>query len=136
MQGLMISLVLIIICIQFMAIVDEHKRFEKLERNVAEIINNELKVDRDKRKGIELKNIDLTDITYSEQMGKVAEEDSEFWKAISEGTWNDIVEEIWDTFQARIGLAYMEGVTAKDIMNGYPMHLKKLENRPRVKEME
>lgn len=136
MLELIATLIILVIVIQFMAIVDSHKRFEKLEINVAEIINNEIKVDRLKRKGIELQNIDLSGVTYADQLKKIKEEDKEFSNAVSQGTCNDIVEEIWDTFQARIGLAYMEGVTAKDIMNGYPRHLKKLENRPRVKEME
>lgn len=137
MQGLMISLVLIIICIQFMTIVDSHKRFEKLEINVAEIINNELKVDRDKRKGIKLKNIDLSGISIEKQMCKVIEEDTEFLRALNSKNKKGIVEEIWDTFQVRIGLAYIKcGVTAKEIMEGYPIHLEKLPYRPRVKEKE
>ena len=44
MLELIATLIILVIVIQLMAIVDEHKRFEKLERNVAEIINNELKV--------------------------------------------------------------------------------------------
>ena len=36
-----------------------------------------------------------------------------------------------------IGLAYIKcGVTAKEIMEGYPIHLEKLPYRPRVKEKE
>lgn len=129
-------LILLSICMQLMAIVDSHKRFEKLERNVAEIINNELRVDRDKRKGIELKNIDLSGVSIEEQTSKVIEEDIEFLRALNSNSKKEVVGEIWDTFQARIGLAYMEGVTARDIMNGYQIHLEKLKNRPRVKEME
>lgn len=133
MQGLMISLVLIIICIQFMTIVDSHKRFEKLERNVAEIINNELKVYKLKHNGIELKNIDLSNITMGEQWDKVAEEDIEFEES------DDIFEmisEFWDTVQARLGILQKLGVDAKIVMKYYTEHLKKLENRPRTKEIE
>lgn len=137
MLELIATLILLVIVIQFMAIVDEHKRFEKLERNVAEIINNELKVDRYKRKGIELKNIDLSGISIEKQMCKVIEEDTEFLRALNSKNKKGIVEEIWDTFQVRIGLAYIKcGVTAKEIMEGYPIHLEKLPYRPRVKEKE
>lgn len=137
MLELIATLILLVIVIQFMAIVDEHKRFEKLERNVAEIINNELKVDRDKRKGIKLKNIDLSGISIEKQMCKVIEEDTEFLRALNSKNKKGIVEEIWDTFQVRIGLAYIKcGVTAKEIMEGYPIHLEKLPYRPRVKEKE
>lgn len=138
MLELIATLILLVISIQVMAIVDEHKRLEKLERNVAEIINNELRVDRDKRKGIELKNIDLSEVTIEEQIAKIIEEDIEFLKALNNNNnHSEVIEELLDTFQARIGLAYLKcGITAKDIMEGYPMHLEKLPYRPRIKEME
>lgn len=136
MLELIATLILLSICMQLMAIVDSHKRVEKLERNVAEIINNELRVDRDKRKGIELKNIDLSEVTIEEQIVKIIEEDIEFLKALN-NNHSEVIEELLDTFQARIGLAYLKcGITAKDIMEGYPMHLEKLPYRPRIKEME
>lgn len=137
MLELIATLILLVIVIQFMAIVDEHKRFEKLERNVAEIINNELKVYKLKHNGIELKNIDLSGISIKKQMCKVMEEDTEFLRALNSKNKKGIVEEIWDTFQVRIGLAYIKcGVTAKEIMEGYPIHLEKLPYRPRTKEIE
>ena len=132
MLELIATLILLSICMQLMAIVDSHKRFEKLERNVAEIINNELRVDRDKRKGIELKNIDLSGVSIEEQTSKVIEEDIEFLRALNSNSKKEVVEEIWDTFQVRMGLAYMKcEVTAKEIMEGYPIHLEKLPYRPR-----
>lgn len=133
MLELIAILIILVIVIQFMAIVDEHKRFEKLERNVAEIINNELKVYKLKHNGIELKNIDLSNITMGEQWDKVAEEDIEFEES------DDIFEmisEFWDTVQARLGILQKLGVDAKIVMKYYPEHLKKLENRPRTKEIE
>ena len=133
MLELIATLILLVIVIQFMAIVDEHKRFEKLERNVAEIINNELKVYKLKHNGIELKNIDLSNISMTEQWYKVAEEDIEFEES------DDIFEmisEFWDTVQARLGILQKLGVDAKIVMKYYPEHLKKLENRPRTKEIE
>lgn len=133
MLELIATLILLVIVIQFMAIVDEHKRFEKLERNVAEIINNELKVYKLKHNGIELKNIDLSNISMTEQWDKVAEEDIEFEES------DDIFEmisEFWDTVQARLGILQKLGVDAKIVMKYYPEHLKKLENRPRTKEMK
>ena len=136
MLELIATLILLVISIQVMAIVDEHKRFEKLERNVAEIINNELKVDRNKRKGIELQNIDLTSISIHEQWDKIAEEDMEFYAAMQNSDRNNQLEEFWDTVQARLGILRKHGIQAKEVMEYYPEHLKKLENRPRVKEME
>ncbi|MDY4949012.1 MAG: hypothetical protein SO128_06540 [Clostridium cadaveris] len=133
MLELIATLILLSICMQLMAIVDSHKRFEKLERNVAEIINNELKVYKLKHNGIELKNIDLSNISMTEQWDKVAEEDIEFEES------DDIFEmisEFWDTVQARLGILQKLGVDAKIVMKYYPEHLKKLENRPRTKEIE
>lgn len=136
MLELIATLIILVIVIQFMAIVDEHKRFEKLERNVAEIINNELRVDRDKRKGIELCNINLSKVSLHEQWNKVSEEDAEFYVAMQNSDRNNQLEEFWDTVQARLGILRKHGIPAKEVMEYYPEHLKKLENRPRVKEME
>lgn len=132
MLELIAILILLVISIQVMAIVDNHNKLKQVEKSIAEIINNELKVDRDKRKGIELKNIDLSNISMTEQWDKVAEEDIEFEES------DDIFEmisEFWDTVQARLGILQKLGVDAKIVMKYYPEHLKKLENRPRVKEI-
>ena len=62
-----------------------------------------------------------------------AEEDIEFEES------DDIFEmisEFWDTVQARLGILQKLGVDAKIVMKYYPEHLKKLENRPRTKEIE
>lgn len=136
MLELIATLIILVIAIQLMAIVDEHKRVEKLERNVAEIINNEIKVDRDKRKGIELCNINLSKVSLHEQWNKVSEEDAEFYVAMQNSDRNNQLEEFWDTVQARLGILRKHGIPAKEVMEYYPKHLKKLENRPRVKEME
>lgn len=133
MLELIAILILLVISIQVMAIVDNHNKLKQVEKSIAEIINNELKVDRDKRKGIELKNIDLSNITMGEQWDKVAEEDEEFRK--SNRTLN-IIEEFWDTVQARLGILQKVGIYADEVMKHYPEHLKKLENRPRTKEIE
>ena len=128
------TLILLVITIQLMQVNNLQVKLKKTEKNIAEIINNELKVDRKKRKGIELKNIDLSEVSIEEQTSKVIEEDIEFLKALDNNAKKEVVEEIWDTFQVRIGLAYMQcGITAKEIMEGYPMHLEKLKNRPRKK---
>lgn len=133
MLELIATLILLVIVIQFMAIVDNHNKLKQVEKSIAEIINNELKVYKLKHNGIELKNIDLSNITMGEQWDKVAEEDEEFRK--SNRTLN-IIEEFWDTVQARLGILQKLGVDAKIVMKYYPEHLKKLENRPRTKEIE
>ena len=137
MLELIATLILLVIVIQFMAIVDNHNKLKQVEKSIAEIINNELKVYKLKHNGIELKNIDLSGISIKKQMCKVMEEDTEFLRALNSKNKKGIVEEIWDTFQVRIGLAYIKcGVTAKEIMEGYPIHLEKLPYRPRTKEIE
>ncbi|NWK12989.1 hypothetical protein [Clostridium cadaveris] len=133
MLELIATLILLVIVIQFMAIVDNHNKLKQVEKSIAEIINNELKVYKLKHNGIELKNIDLSNISMTEQWDKVAEEDIEFEES------DDIFEmisEFWDTVQARLGILQKLGVDAKIVMKYYPEHLKKLENRPRVKEMK
>ena len=47
-----------------------------------------------------------------------------------------MISEFWDTVQARLGILQKLGVDAKIVMKYYPEHLKKLENRPRTKEIE
>ncbi|MDM8312760.1 hypothetical protein [Clostridium cadaveris] len=133
MLELIATLILLVIVIQFMAIVDNHNKLKQVEKSIAEIINNELKVYKLKHNGIELKNIDLSNISMTEQWDKVAEEDIEFEES------DDIFEmisEFWDTVQARLGILQKLGVDAKIVMKYYPEHLKKLENRPRTKEIE
>ena len=133
MLELIATLILLVIAIQFMAIVDNHNKLKQVEKSIAEIINNELKVYKLKHNGIELKNIDLSNISMTEQWDKVAEEDIEFEES------DDIFEmisEFWDTVQARLGILQKLGVDAKIVMKYYPEHLKKLENRPRTKEIE
>lgn len=133
MLELIATLILLVIVIQFMAIVDNHNKLKQVEKSIAEIINNELKVYKLKHNGIELKNIDLSNISMTEQWDKVAEEDIEFEES------DDIFEmisEFWDTAQARLGILQKLGVDAKIVMKYYPEHLKKLENRPRTKEIE
>ena len=132
MLELIATLIILVISIQVMAIVDNHNKLKQTEKNIAEIINNELKVYKLKHNGIELKNIDLSNISMTEQWDKVAEEDIEFEES------DDIFEmisEFWDTVQARLGILQKLGVDAKIVMKYYPEHLKKLENRPRVKEI-
>lgn len=133
MLELIATLILLVISIQVMAIVDNHNKLKQVEKSIAEIINNELKVYKLKHNGIELKNIDLSNISMTEQWDKVAEEDIEFEES------DDIFEmisEFWDTVQARLGILQKLGVDAKIVMKYYPEHLKKLENRPRTKEIE
>lgn len=72
MLELIATLILLVIVIQFMAIVDNHNKLKQVEKSIAEIINNELKVYKLKHNGIELKNIDLSNISMTEQWDKVA----------------------------------------------------------------
>ncbi len=100
-------------------------------------------------KGIILQNIDLTGITLFDELNKLAEERAEFKDAILvymtiktsskdgeeiEECKNHIIEEFWDTMQVKLGVLDKLGITAQEVMQGYPKHLEKIKNRPRVKE--
>ena len=89
---------------------------------------------------IKLKNIGLAKVSISEQTTKVLEEDNEFDMAVLEYgycknyiTKNHLIEEFWDTVQARIGVLQKAGIDVNTIMEQYPKHLEKIRNRPRDK---
>lgn len=54
---------------------------------------------------IVLKNINLENVTEEDQLQKVLEEDKEFLHAVDYGLDEEVIEEIWDKFQAAIGHA-------------------------------
>lgn len=85
---------------------------------------------------IELKNIDLTKVTRSEQFRKVLEEENEFVEAFFNLDKENMIEEFYDTLQAKLGLMHKCGISAEEVMEGYSKHLVKLSNRPRKKEEE
>lgn len=80
---------------------------------------------------VKLKNIDLSEVTYLEQITKVEEEEEEFQVALEGTDKEHIIEEFWDKVQANVGLLTFYGISAKRLMNGYPKHLDKLKSRPR-----
>lgn len=87
---------------------------------------------------IKLKNIDLNNVSISEQMNKIDEEDNEFDMAVLEychdndiKNKNHLVEEFWDTVQARLGVLQKVDIDAKEVMEQYPKHLEKIKSRPR-----
>jgi hypothetical protein len=45
-----------------------------------------------------------------------------------------LVEELWDTFQAKLGLLEKVGIPADEVQEYYPIWVKKLKNRPREKK--
>ncbi len=98
---------------------------------------------------IQLINIDLSKVTIVEQMSKADEEKKELEDAVLlyttkksnnedkqeiENERNHVIEEFWDTVQANLGILDKIGINAQEVMEGYPEHLVKLEDRPRVKE--
>lgn len=90
---------------------------------------------------IELKNIDLSKVTYSEQYNKAREEEREFYEAFmkyqqGKDTKDHVIEELLDEFQSKLGLVNKWNIKAEDIMREYPKHLEKLKNRPRRKAAE
>lgn len=90
---------------------------------------------------IELKNIDLSNVTFASEVNKYDEETNEFFEALHcfmySNTKEDkehLIEEFWDTVQAELGLLDKLGITADEVMHEYHKHLEKIKNRPRVKE--
>ncbi|NFL87496.1 hypothetical protein FDB24_14840 [Clostridium botulinum] len=97
---------------------------------------------------IQLINIDLSKVTIVEQMSKADEEKKELEDAVLlyttkksnnedmkeiENERNHVIEEFWDTVQANLGILDKIGINAQEVMEGYPEHLVKLKDRPRVK---
>lgn len=81
---------------------------------------------------IELKNINLENVTLIDQVSKVKEEDQEFLNAVRYEEEEHAIEEFWDKVQSSLGLLYkMRGITADEVMSGYKYHLEKIKNRPR-----
>jgi NTP pyrophosphatase (non-canonical NTP hydrolase) len=95
-------------------------------------------LDETKALSIQLKNIDLSNVTDLQQCIKINEEQEEFSKAFSEYIRNKskenkthVIEEFWDVIQSIIGLLHMNDINAIDIMKDYNKHLEKIKNRPR-----
>jgi hypothetical protein len=93
------------------------------------------------QQGIILTNINLDGISKLEQSMKADEELEEFHEAYlkyiydkTEENKNHVIEEWHDRNQAELGLLEKEGITAQEVMEGYPKHSKKIKNRPRIKQ--
>lgn len=76
-----------------------------------------------------------------QEIKKYDEETEEFHRAFYEYTMretienkNHLIEEYFDVLQSMLGLLDKLGITAQEVMQGYPKHLEKIKNRPRVKE--
>lgn len=80
---------------------------------------------------MKLYNIDLSTVSYKQQLEKIKEEDKEFKEALTKNDDDHILEEFWDTVQARLGLLDKIGLDANRVMEYYPKHLEKIKNRPR-----
>lgn len=83
---------------------------------------------------IELKNINLDNVSLMEQVDKAQEEEQEFWEAYGEQNKEHLLEEFYDSIQAKLGLMYKLGITAEEVMEAYSKHLEKIKNRPREVE--
>lgn len=98
-----------------------------------------------KQEDIQLKNINLEGITLTEQYKKIEEEEKEFSDSLLSMKYDNeketyyldidhVIEEFYDTIQAKLGLLNMFGISADEVMKHYLKHLEKLENRPRTKK--
>lgn len=83
------------------------------------------------------KNIDLSMVTFMDQIKKTEEEDKEFLEAIFQyklgiGSREHVKEEICDKIQAALGLAEKQGIPANEIEEYFnTTHNEKIKNRPR-----
>lgn len=89
-----------------------------------------------RRRGVELKNINLEGITQGEQIQKIYEEVDEFVQAVIKGDITNAVEEYFDVLQSCLGALQKMGLSAEYVMSQYGKHLSKIKDRPRVKEDE
>ena len=111
------------------------------EKSPCDILEQLNKFDRKifKDSNIVLKNIDLSEVSSSKQLDKFLEETNEFKEALIEfhnvNADGDVkahaIEEFWDMVQASLGLLQKEGISAEEVMAGYPKHLEKIKHRPR-----
>lgn len=87
---------------------------------------------------IELKNIDVSNITLAAEIAKHDEELSEFYEAFYEHlekpndrTEKHLIEEFWDVVQVNLSLLDKLNIRADKVMKYYKEHLNKIEHRPR-----
>lgn len=98
-----------------------------------------------KEYNIQLKNIDLSNVSYLSQKNKVKEKrkeftdaageynlhirtriDSEEFKEIEAYSKNYMIETFWDMVQAGLGLIQKTGISAEEVMAEYSKHLEKI----------
>lgn len=84
-------------------------------------------------KGIILKSIDVSKVSYIQQLQKCEEELQELDIAIFDnGTNDEVIEEFWDVVQSQMSkIKKFRGIGPEMIEEGYSKHLEKLKNRPR-----
>lgn len=87
---------------------------------------------------IELKNIDVSKVTLSEEIQKHDEELNEFYEAFFEHigkhnkeTERHLIEEFWDLVQVNLSLLDKVEISAEKVMKSYSEHLEKIKHRPR-----
>lgn len=78
---------------------------------------------------MKLYKLDLTGVSVQEQLEKIEEEEVEFLQAISDMDVDNIIEELWDSLQSKIGLCNMLGIGLGAIARGYDKHVEKLRKR-------
>ncbi|NAS18633.1 hypothetical protein GND98_012330 [Clostridium butyricum] len=91
---------------------------------------------------IHLKNIDLTGVTFLDELKKIDEESREFNEALIEYLYErteenkvHLLEELSDKFQTHLSMLNIIGIDLEELIKYWNTdHLKKLENRPRLKE--
>ena len=91
---------------------------------------------------IELKNIDLSNVTLIEELNKIDEESKEFNEALIDYLYQKVnfkkqhlKEEFCDVIQAHLSLMKIIGIDTQEISEYWnTVHNEKIKSRPRVKE--
>lgn len=81
---------------------------------------------------IELKNIDLDNISLKEQLEKVAKETNELQHFLLNEPVENIISKFWNVVQANLGVLSKLGINADRVMEYYPRHLAMLEHKPSI----
>ena len=113
----------------------DRKEYFKVQKEIENIVirlaeYEELGSIKDLKNRIQLKNIDLSEVTLGQQINKVVEERSELFDALNkfkedEDTKEHVIEELYDNIQALLGLVQKFGISAEEVMEGYPKFLEK-----------
>ena len=86
---------------------------------------------------IQLKNVDMNEVTLEQQVSKILEGRSELFDALNKfnklkedkDAKEHVIEKLCSNIQALLGLVQKYGITAEEVAERYPEHLNKMEQK-------